>query len=66
MRVRDYLNRFRQWLSRGCNSRRPLTLPKRLKFDWLEDRLMPSASTLSGKTLTVFLQHPVRFVLQAQ
>jgi hypothetical protein len=66
MPVRDYLNHFRQCLSRGCNSRRPETLPKRLKLDRLEDRLVPSTATLSGTTPTFFLQHPVPFVLQAQ
>jgi hypothetical protein len=53
MRISNYLNNLRQYLSRGRQSRRPQKSPKRLEFDRLEDRLVPSTATLSGTTLNV-------------
>jgi hypothetical protein len=53
MRISDYLNSFRQYLSRGRQGRRPEQFRTRLQFERLEDRLVLSTATQFGSTLNI-------------
>jgi hypothetical protein len=48
-----YLNGFRQYLSTGRKSQRPLKCQRRPQLEPLEDRTVPSTATLSGPILNI-------------